>query len=61
MSEMVAGQEWRHMGDGVYARFDGWHVVLRTETAGEIFVDPYVFEQLVGFYEECHGEPESSG
>jgi hypothetical protein len=45
-----------YLGDGVYAVFDGTHVVLTTEngiaTTNEIFLDNEVIGNLLTFIEE---------
>ena len=40
--------KWTHLGDGVYALYDGYHVVLRTDQA-RIYLDPHVLAALNAF------------
>jgi len=46
-----------YLGDGVYARFDGYQVEL---TAGDntIFVEPQVYNALKRFWKRCHPRPQ---
>lgn len=49
-------QEERYIGDGLYASFDGWHVVLRApREGGDHFValEPPVFKQLCEYFKEA--------
>ena len=44
--------EDRYLGDGVYASFDGYHIVLdlrAQDNITKIALEPYVFEELVRF------------
>lgn len=49
-----------YLGDGVYAEFDGYHVVLTVEngvmTTARIFLEPDVLGRLNAFAENCKGE-----
>lgn len=54
-----------YFGDGVYAQFDGYGVMLKTQRDGgwvEIYVEPEVFQTMVkqlkanGLYEHMSGE-----
>lgn len=56
----------RYIGDGVYADFDGYHIVLKTERdiGGQnvIYLDPLVMSSLIGMNTEivraAHGNAE---
>ena len=45
--------KWEYIGDGVYAAYDGWWVLLRIDDhrneASQICLEPDVFEALVRF------------
>lgn len=45
--------EWRYLGDGVYANFDGMHILLRVNSheneESEIALEWQVFVALMGF------------
>lgn len=49
-----------YIGDGVYASFDGWHIVLTaengipSETKGPIFLEPGVLRALNGYAERIY-------
>ena len=46
----------RHIGDGVYAEFDGYHVTLTAESNGQtnaIYLDWRTREALVVFIDEA--------
>jgi hypothetical protein len=49
-----------YLGDGVYAAFDGYSLVLTTEngirTTNEIMIEPEVYAALVRFAQK-HGAP----
>lgn len=52
--------EKRYLGDGVYAKFDGYHIVLTVED-GEtvrqtIFLDPSVLAGLDSFREDVRAD-----
>lgn len=41
-----------HLGDGLYAYYDGWHVILRAprlEGDHYAFLDPYVLSAFIEF------------
>lgn len=44
---------WSYLGDGVYARFDGYHVVLGISNGGpvmdQIYLDESTYDSLVFF------------
>lgn len=43
-----------YLGDGVYASFDGYHIVLdlrAQDNTTKIAIEPAVFHQLVGYKE----------
>jgi hypothetical protein len=44
-----------YLGDGVYADFDGWHVILTTEngieTTNRIYLEPEVRDEVLKFFE----------
>lgn len=46
-------QNWRYLGDGVYACFDGFHVVVGTSNGGPvgnlIYLDESTYDSLVFF------------
>lgn len=46
-------REWRYIGDGVYANYDGFHILLRKNSheneESEIALEPDVFHVLVNF------------
>lgn len=46
----------KYLGDGVYAEFDGYHIVLTTENGAEvtntIFMEPAVFIQLKHYVDQ---------
>lgn len=46
-------KEWKYLGDGVYARFDGFHVLLRKNShlneESEIALELSVFINLTSF------------
>lgn len=50
-----------YIGDGVYASFDsGFQIKLETDSGGlgllnTIYLEPGVFERLLGFAEKCWG------
>ncbi|HUE84496.1 MAG TPA: hypothetical protein VMO26_00310 [Vicinamibacterales bacterium] len=54
-----------YLGDGAYAAFDGWHVVVTTEDGYEatntIYLDRSVYEALVDFAEVAFRLAESKG
>ena len=41
-----------YLGDGVYARFDGYQIWLKTHALHEIALDPYVLKALNKFNAE---------
>lgn len=43
-----------YLGDGVYATYDGYHIVLQTG-GKEIFLDSHVQQSLIRFMEKIHG------
>lgn len=50
-----------YLGDGLYARFDGFHFVLSTEREnGEHWVglEPFVFDNLIKFRREVYKDAE---
>jgi hypothetical protein len=54
--------EPRYLGDGVYAKFDGYHVWLLTgsheerEADNKIALEPSVFRALVKFHADAWGD-----
>ena len=54
--------EWRYLGDGVYARFDGYHIVLITGTPdssdSRIYLDDRVSMALYGFIADTLFHPD---
>ena len=49
--------EWTYLGDGLYARFDGYQVELRANdprdpTSPTVYLDYAVYEQFVRFAEQ---------
>ena len=54
------GNYKRYLGDGVYADYDGYHVVLTTEdgisTTNKICLDPNVMEALVDYIKKLNGD-----
>lgn len=48
-----------HLGDAVYAEFDGHHIVLTTEdginTTNKIYLDPDVSKALIPYIYKHHG------
>lgn len=47
----VSGKE-EYLGDGVYASFDGFHIILDTRAqfpVSTIYLDPQVFDNLLQF------------
>lgn len=50
-----------YLGDGVYAEYDGYYVVLRAEHEGGrdiIYIEPPVLDALNLFYKKCTEEKE---
>lgn len=51
-----------HIGDGVYADFDGYQLKLcansPTAPTDTIFLDPYVMEGLIRYYKKCMADME---
>lgn len=47
-----------YLGDGVYAAFDGWNIVLTTEngisTTNTIFIEPEVLRSFNKYVEEIN-------
>jgi hypothetical protein len=54
--------EPRYLGDGVYAKFDGYHVWLLTgsheasEADNKVALEPAVFRALAKFHADAWGE-----
>ncbi len=54
----------QYLGDGVYANWDGWHVVLTTGTHEEekadnlIYLDSATLRQLEAYVERLRGQLE---
>jgi hypothetical protein len=51
--------EDRYIGDGVYASWDGWHIVLdlrAQDNTTKIALDPQVMEDLKRFEADCQKE-----
>ena len=44
-----------YLGDGVYASYDGYHVVLEAHDM-RIFLDPHVLEALKRYISKLDGE-----
>jgi hypothetical protein len=48
--------KWTYLGDGVYARYNGWHVILITGTPDNIentiYLEPDVISNLEKFISE---------
>ncbi len=47
-----------YLGDGVYANYDGYHVVLELkeqESAPKIFLDPDVIKAMGDYMKTIHG------
>lgn len=44
----------RYIGDGVYASFDGYHIILdlRAQDASRIALEPTVWDRLVQYRED---------
>ena len=42
-----------YLGDGVYARFDGYHVWLSTQEGSDIALEPEVFRSLHDYVLRC--------
>lgn len=50
--------EQTYLGDGVYANFDGYHVVLTTGPSNNpIFLDQAVWQALVDYGKRAFGSP----
>ena len=48
-----------YLGDGLYATFDGWQMILRTPRDGGdhwVALEPETFEALVRFAERINGK-----
>jgi hypothetical protein len=48
-----------YLGDGLYARFDGWQIILSTprgDTAHWVALEPETFTSLVRFAERINGK-----
>ncbi len=49
--------EWRHIGDGVYVRFDGFgfwlHANSHDEPTDKVYLDPFVMKELIKLYEKA--------
>jgi|WetSurSiteA1Bulk_404760.scaffolds.fasta_scaffold260996_2 hypothetical protein len=49
-----------HIGDGVYATFDGYQVKIWTNDGEHksdvIYIDEYTAEELVAFFIKCFGK-----
>jgi hypothetical protein len=54
----VSDRPWRFLGDGVYALFDGYHIVLRIGShdndASSIHLEPEVLVALNQFNRDIH-------
>lgn len=52
-----------YLGDGVYASFDGYHIVLdlRAQGPDRIALDPSVFRALQLFANNCWPKPLTDG
>lgn len=44
-----------YLGDSVYASFDGHMIELVADGTKTIFLEPQVFEELLGFAERSYG------
>lgn len=49
-----------YLGDGLYAEFDGYHIVLKanshTEPTDIVYIDPHVWASLKKFVEQAYAE-----
>jgi hypothetical protein len=55
---VITDKTTTHIGDGVYARFDGWQIVLSTERVSGIHwvaLEPEVLRELIAFAESHLG------
>lgn len=46
-----------YLGDGLYASFDGYHIVLRTlrgDTEHWVALEPFVLEALIRYADQIH-------
>lgn len=53
-------EQEKYIGDGVYAKFDGYQIWLGAERDGinhNIALEPDVFSNLVAYAESIYGEP----
>ncbi len=50
----------RYLGDGVYAEFDGYHIVLKanshTEPTDTVYIDSHVWASLQEFAKQAYAE-----
>lgn len=54
----LSGKE-AYLGDGVYASFDGYHIVLDTRSqlpVNTVYLDPYVLDNLLQFRSSIYAE-----
>ena len=50
----IQNTEKSYLGDGVYASYDGFHIVLTAERENRteyIYLDPYVYDALMKYVE----------
>jgi hypothetical protein len=60
---VITDKTTTYIGDSVYARFDGWQIVLSTERSGGIHwiaLEPEVLKELIEFAERHLGRIASS-
>ena len=56
----MSGERKAYLGDGLYADFDGYHIVLTAEngveTTNTVYLDPAVFDALVAYNEKLRAK-----
>lgn len=63
----MSESEWTYLGDGLYAQFDGFGIMLHAndhkDPTDRVYLEPFVFNALVEFYKtktETKGEKEDA-
>lgn len=64
MQKIEDGTMCEHLGDGVYAAFDGYGIELRANShdkpTDRIYIEPSVLRNLLGFAERAANQMESN-
>lgn len=56
---MTEFNAWTYVGDGVYAKFDGWHIILSTSTPpgkNPFYLEFEVLDNINQFYDRIKKE-----